>query len=123
VASVARVEFVVTLDCLDTEAMAGFWETALAPLAYRRCLDAPPYLSLVSEQGPTLLLQRVPEPKSVKNRMHLDLGVQDLQAEVDRIGRLGARTVATDLTEHGFRWAVLADPEGNEFCVFVKPEG
>ncbi|MET9022614.1 VOC family protein [Actinopolymorpha sp. NPDC004070] len=115
------MEFVVTLDCLDTEAMAGFWEAALSPLAYRRAFDAPPYLSLVSEEGPTLLLQAVPEPKSTKNRMHLDLGVQDLEPEVDRIVGLGASTVATDMTEHGFRWAVLADPEGNEFCVFVKP--
>ncbi|GAA2760716.1 VOC family protein [Actinopolymorpha rutila] len=117
------MQIVVTLDCLDLDALAEFWETALSPLAYRRGFDAPPYLSLVSEQGPPLLLQKVPEPKSAKNRMHLDLGVQDLEAEVDRLLRLGAKTVATDLTEHGFRWAVLADPEDNEFCVFVKPAG
>src|SRR4051812_23941391 len=116
------MELVVTLDCLDTEGLADFWLAALSPLAYRRSFDAPPYLSLVSEQGPPLLLQRVPEPKSTKNRMHLDLGVQDVDVEVDRLLGLGASTVATDLTEHGYRWAVLADPEGNEFCVFLKPE-
>ena len=119
---VAKMELVVTLDCLDTESLASFWQAALSPLAYRRGFDAAPYLSLVSDHGPPLLLQQVPEPKGTKNRMHLDLGVDDLAAEVDRLVHLGASIVATDLTEHGYRWAVLADPEGNEFCVFVKPE-
>ncbi|MEQ4207853.1 VOC family protein [Actinopolymorpha sp. B17G11] len=115
------MEIVVTLDCKDPGALARFWEAALSPMGYRPAFDAPPYLSLVSDGGPTLLLQEVPEPKSTKNRMHLDLGVEHLEAEVDRIVGLGARTVETDLTEHRYRWAVLADPEGNEFCVFVPP--
>lgn len=112
----------MTLDCLDLEALAFFWQEALAPLGYRRSFDAPPYLSLVSETGPPLLLQRVPEPKQAKNRMHLDLGVRDLETEVDRMRGIGASTLALDRREHGYRWAVLADPEGNEFCVFVQPE-
>lgn len=112
----------MTLDCIDTEAQAGFWLDALAPLKYRRAFDAPPYLSLTtSRPAPTLLLQRVPEPKQGKNRMHLDLRVEDLPAEVERLERLGARQLSGELTEHGFRWVVLADPEGNEFCVFVPP--
>jgi predicted enzyme related to lactoylglutathione lyase len=115
------VELVVTLDCLDPEALAEFWQEVLSPLDYQRAFDAPPYLSLASPHGPPLLLQQVREPKQTKNRMHLDLGIDDLGAEVDRLARLGARTVAADLTEHGYRWTVLADPEGNEFCVFVKP--
>ncbi|MEQ7124044.1 VOC family protein [Actinopolymorpha sp. B11F2] len=115
------MEIVVTLDCKDPGALARFWQAALSPMGYRPAFDAPPYLSLVSDGGPTLLLQEVPEPKSTKNRMHLDVGVEHLEAEVDRIVGLGARKVETDLTEHGYRWAVLADPEGNEFCVFVPP--
>lgn len=115
----------MTLDCVDLEAQAEFWLAALAPLSYRRAFDASPYLSLTSKSGPTLLLQRVPEPKQGKNRMHLDLdldlGVEDLPAEVERLERLGARRVSSDLVEVGFRWIVLADPEGNEFCVFVPP--
>ena len=116
-------EVVVTLDCLDTERLAGFWEAALAPLAYRRAFLAPPYLSLASSHGPTLLLHRVPEPKRGKNRMHLDLGVRDLDSEVSRLLGLGASLVESDFAEHGFRWTVLADPEGNEFCLFVQPAG
>jgi predicted enzyme related to lactoylglutathione lyase len=75
----------------------------------------------VSENGPTLLLQRVPEPKQSKNRMHLDLGVSDGQAEVDRIVGLGATVLSRDHAEVGYRWTVLQDPEENEFCVFVAP--
>jgi Glyoxalase-like domain len=118
---VAAVELVMTLDCRETDVLARFWMGALSPLGYRRAFDAPPYVSLVSETGPPLLLQQVPEPKRTKNRMHLDLGVEELEAEVERLVALGARTLEAGLTEHGYRWSVLADPEGNEFCVFVKP--
>jgi hypothetical protein len=120
------MEIVVTLDCVDTETQAEFWLAALAPLKYRRAFDARPYLSLTSPTpAPTLLLQRVPEPKRGKNRMHLDvdLSTDDLAVEVDRLERLGAQQISGEHTEHGFRWVVLADPEGNEFCVFVPPEG
>jgi hypothetical protein len=117
------MEIVVTLDCIDTEAQAGFWLDALGPLGYRRAFHAPPYLSLTTpSSAPTLLLQGVPEVKQGKNRMHLDLRVEDLPAEVERLEQLGARRLSIELTEHGFRWFVLADPEGNEFCVFVPPK-
>jgi predicted enzyme related to lactoylglutathione lyase len=115
------MDVVVTLDCLDTDRLANFWVQALSPLNYRRSLDAPPYLSLVSDDGPTLLLQRVPEAKQSKNRMHLDLGVSDVPAEVKRMIHLGATVVSGDHTEIGYRWSVLQDPEGNEFCVFIPP--
>jgi len=109
----------VTLDCRDIEALACFWQAALSPLGYRRSFDAAPYLSLVSERGgPTLLLQQVPE---AKQGMHLDVGVDDLDAEVTRLLGLGARVITRGLSEHGYRWDVLADPEGNEFCVYVAP--
>jgi catechol 2,3-dioxygenase-like lactoylglutathione lyase family enzyme len=116
------MQVVVTLDCRDTEALAGFWTAALAPLGYRRAFDAPPYLSLVSREGPTLLLQQVPEPKQGKNRMHLDLGVEQLEPEVDRLVDLGAVRISADFAEHGFRWVVMGDPEGNEFCIFRQPD-
>ncbi|WP_353943137.1 VOC family protein [Streptomyces sp. HUAS MG91] len=118
------MQIVVTLDCLDTEAQAGFWLAALAPLGYRRGFEGPPYLSLVGPApAPTLLLQQVPEPKQGKNRMHLDLDfdTEDLDAEVDRLKRLGAQKISEEQSEHGFRWVVVADPEGNEFCVFDPP--
>ncbi|MGW5591065.1 VOC family protein [Streptomyces sp. NPDC003857] len=120
----SAMQIVVTLDCLDTETQAGFWLAALAPLDYRRGFHGPPYLSLVGPApAPTLLLQHVPEPKQGKNRMHLDLdfGTADLVSEVDRLEQLGAERLSEELSEHGFRWIVVADPEGNEFCVFNPP--
>ena len=69
--------------------------------------------------GPRILAQQVPEPKAAKNRLHLDLHVEsadELEPEVERLVALGAtRHAAYD--EHGSRWVVLSDPEGNEFCV------
>ncbi|MFD7291657.1 VOC family protein [Streptomyces sp. NPDC059897] len=118
------MQIVVTLDCVDTEAQAAFWLAALAPLNYRRGFEGPPYLSLVAPApAPTLLLQQVPEPKRAKNRMHLDLdfGTADLSTEADRLQALGARRVSREQREHDFRWIVVADPEGNEFCVFAPP--
>ena len=118
------MQIVVTLDCADTETQAGFWLAALAPLDYRRGFDGSPYLSLVGPApAPTILLQQVPEPKQGKNRMHLDLdfGTEDLVTEVERLQRLCAQRISAEQSEHGFRWIVVADPEGNEFCVFVPP--
>jgi catechol 2,3-dioxygenase-like lactoylglutathione lyase family enzyme len=110
----------VVLDCADPLLLAPFWETALG---YHR-VDAPEgYAALVpqrGESGPVLLLQRVPEPRSTKNRMHLDLHPEDPQAHVETLQRLGARRIGgwiDELVAEGVRWQVLADPEGNEFCV------
>ena len=69
--------------------------------------------------GPKLLLQGVPEPKSGKNRMHLDIETPDVRKRGHPASEaLGARRLAPDeLHEHGTTWIVMADPEGNEFCV------
>lgn len=68
--------------------------------------------------GRRLLFQRVPEPKTVKNRLHLDLhaGPERRDAEVARLEELGAK-VLRKVAEPGGTWTVLSDPEGNEFCV------
>jgi predicted enzyme related to lactoylglutathione lyase len=64
------------------------------------------------------LLQAVDEPKTAKNRMHLDIETPRVDAEVARLEALGARRLEADTrSEHGSRWVVMADPEGNEFCV------
>ena len=65
---------------------------------------------------PTWLFQRVPERKSAKNRMHVDMATADRETEVTRLVGLGATQVA-DMNEWGYEWTVLQDPEGNEFCV------
>ena len=68
--------------------------------------------------GRRLLFQRVPEARTVKNRLHLDVhaGPERREAEVERLAGLGA-TVLREVAEQGGTWTVLTDPEGNEFCV------
>jgi predicted enzyme related to lactoylglutathione lyase len=108
-----RIE--VTLDCSDLDRMAQFWQAA-AGLAVDGVIEGR-YVMLTGH-GLTLTLQRVPEPKSGKNRMHLDLLVGDVEAEVRRLESLGAsRLIKAARQEFGQTWFVLADPEGNEFCV------
>jgi predicted enzyme related to lactoylglutathione lyase len=65
--------------------------------------------------GPFLMFHKVPEGKTVKNRLHLDLGTPDLETETQRLIELGAKRL-NDITEEGrIRWTTFADPEGNEF--------
>src|SRR6202012_943454 len=72
--------------------------------------------------GIEVLLQRGPEVKQGKNRLHLDLRTADLEAETARVtGRGAPRLTAEPIIEHGWRWHVLADPDGNEFCVLQPP--
>ncbi|HYS30282.1 MAG TPA: VOC family protein [Candidatus Limnocylindria bacterium] len=107
----------IVLDCADPEQLAGFWARALR---YRVGPYQPPYIILRPEagDGPKFVLQHVPEPKQVKNRMHLDLWVADIEVEARRLSELGARRQSADpLEEIGSRWIVMADPEGNEFCL------
>jgi catechol 2,3-dioxygenase-like lactoylglutathione lyase family enzyme len=108
----------VAVDCADAERCAAFWGAALGAEVDRRWRDAHgvEYVQIGTGEGPLLLFQPVPEDKAGKNRLHLDIapasGSQD--DEVERLVRLGARRVAEE-PEHP--WVVLADPEGNEFCV------
>ena len=70
---------------------------------------------------PKLLLQRVSDPKTTKNRMHIDIDSDDLDADVARLEAIGARRIEGESRfEHSCRWVVMADPEGNEFCVCHK---
>jgi hypothetical protein len=71
-----------------------------------------------SGAGPRLYFQRVPEAKTAKNRLHLDLPVppSELDGEVERLQGLGASLLGFN-SHPGHRWAVMADPEGNEFCL------
>jgi predicted enzyme related to lactoylglutathione lyase len=112
---------ILILDCNDLDRTAAFWSEALR---YREVHRVEPYLVLMPAEGDgsglVLQLQRVPEPKSGKNRLHLDLHVEALEPEVERLVALGARRVDDALLEHDFRWQVMADPEGNEFCVCAR---
>jgi predicted enzyme related to lactoylglutathione lyase len=109
--------FGLVLDCADPETLAGFWAAALG---YVTLGAAGSYVLLVAADGnqPKLLLQRVPEPKAAKNRMHLDIVAPDIHHEAARLEALGARRVTTAaMSEHGSTWLLMEDPEGNEFCV------
>jgi predicted enzyme related to lactoylglutathione lyase len=109
----------LTLDCTDLDTTAAFWQAALG-YAQEGVIDGR-YVSLGGD-GVGLTLQRVAEPKTVKNRMHLDLLVNDIESEVTRLEALGAtRLTPTAREEFGQVWFVLADPEGNEFCVARVP--
>ncbi len=118
----SSMRLVLVLDCHDPARLAQFWTEAIG---YRQSSSADPYLVLVPRHGdgPELVLQRVPEPKSAKNRMHLDIRTGQLEPTVERLTTLGARRLQPGITEEaGFRWVVMADPEGNEFCVCTEPQ-
>ena len=105
------------LDCADPDRLADFWT---AELDYVNFGAAGAYIALYPRTGDgfKLLLQRVTEPKTAKNRMHLDIDATDIDAEARRLSALGAtRVVDTPSHEHGTSWILMADPEGNEFCI------
>ena len=105
----------VMVDCNDLERVVGFWREILG-LEERMRFPGYVFLGRMSPKGPRLAFQQVPEPKTVKNRVHLDLGAADPEAFITRATGLGATRLADhDLT--GIHWTVMADPEGNEFCV------
>jgi predicted enzyme related to lactoylglutathione lyase len=118
----------VTFDCADALTVGRFWSSALgrslepnassdfAAIGFAGRRDKVGWAPVERDDDPTWIFVKVPEPKSDKNRMHLDLMAPDLEAEVDRLVELGATRVA-DMDEYGYTWTVMADPEGNEFCV------
>jgi predicted enzyme related to lactoylglutathione lyase len=113
----------VTIDCADPLALAGFWARIFGTRVEPAEGDPPHYVDLLPAPGlPILRFQRVPEPKTVKNRLHLDVSVTDLDVARERVEALGGRRASeTPFSEYGYRWLVMTDPEGNEFCLVVPP--
>jgi hypothetical protein len=108
----------VTLDCARPEHLAQFWAAALGfTIGY----SSPYFVELNSPHpgDPRFLLIQVPEPRTTKNRMHIDLKTEAREAEVARLVSLGATQGETH-TEFGIVWTVMADPEGNEFCIAAE---
>lgn len=105
----------VVIDCADHEPVVAFWSAALG---WRVQPVNEQYVSLVPPEpgGLSVLFQRVPEPKTGKNRVHLDFRTEDRAAEVARLVVLGA-TVTAEHCLGDFCWTVMTDPVGNEFCV------
>jgi hypothetical protein len=108
----------VVLDCHDADALVPFWEAALKYQLVDRA-DGYRILAPLDDQppGPILILQPVPEPKSGKNRMHLDVHADDPAAHVLHLETLGARRIGIPIAAYGVEWQTMADPEGHEFCV------
>jgi hypothetical protein len=102
------------VDARDPESLGRWWQQALQWVVVN---DAPDEFEIrpAPEQLPGLLFVPVPEEKTVKNRLHLDFRPDDQDLEVDRLLALGATRV--DIGQGAQPWVVLADPEGNEFCV------
>jgi len=113
----------VQIDCSDPVALAAFWAAILGS-EVDETIGVPPNYVVVTPTatgGPWLSFQRVPEAKATKNRLHLDLVVDDLDTASSRIAELGGRAgSAEDLEEYGYRWRIMLDPEGNEFCVILR---
>jgi hypothetical protein len=106
----------ITFDCDDAAGLAGFWS---------QLLDAPvddgatEFFATVGRDAgrtPVLMFIKVPEAKSTKNRVHVDLHAADWADQVARAVSLGATHVG-DFDEYGTAWATLLDPEGNEFDI------
>ena len=110
----------VVFDCADTEALARFWQGIVGGTIDSRTAS-PTWLSLGSVDGfVKLSFQKVPEGKNVKNRVHLDLDVEDLETAVKTAVGLGARVVG-DVIEEPTNWfQVMLDIEGNEFCFILR---
>jgi glyoxalase superfamily protein len=121
--------YTTVIDCLDVKAQSRWWAEALG---WRVAVDkddevvvVPPHvltegarLTPPAERGPGLVFVPVPEGKTVKNRLHIDLAPlagDDQAAEVRRLEALGARRI--DIGQGARTWVVMADPEDNEFCV------
>ncbi|GAB2713493.1 VOC family protein [Streptomyces bullii] len=141
------VAFDLTLDCADAPLLAAFWKTALgyvdepppAPFTTREEWlaqfglpedekeDGGAWLCDPDGVGPRLSILRVPEPKTAKNRLHIDVRVPGhggpeerwarIRAEADRLVRAGGTVLRVADGHH----VVMADPEGNEFCVGAAP--
>jgi hypothetical protein len=113
-----------TVDCADAYELSEWWKRLLGYVDVDGDPNLPGHeecMILDPESGHRILFIEVPEPKTVKNRLHLDLrprsGSQD--EEVERVRGLGATEVGDHRGEYGpgTGWVVLADPEGNEFCI------
>jgi catechol 2,3-dioxygenase-like lactoylglutathione lyase family enzyme len=110
----------VCIDSHDPSQSANFWEAALG---WRRTYEEDDQVALEPPAGspedgvvPDLLFLRVPEDKTIKNRLHFDLRPDNQGAEVQRLIGLGAQHVSVGQAPDA-SWVVLADPDGNEFCV------
>lgn len=107
------------IDCADPARLAAFWSAVLGGSVDERTATTE-WISLTGIGGAGYVsFQRVPEAKAVKNRVHLDLRVDDLERAVAQAESLGATRVGEPIAEPTNTFQVMLDPEGNEFCLIV----
>jgi predicted enzyme related to lactoylglutathione lyase len=106
----------ICIDAHDATSLGAWWSKVLG---WRSDVDddGDVVLHAPAGAGPNWLFVAVPDDKVVKNRIHFDFRPEDQQAEVQRVIALGARHV--DIGQGDESWVVLADPEGNEFCILA----
>ncbi len=118
----------LTIDCHNPKLLGEFWGEVLGwQVTHESEFEVvvePPAGSPLQNVAPDILFLKVPDKKIVKNRLHLDLRPDDRDAEVERIKKLGAVEVEIGQSQDpNVTWVVMADPEGNEFCVLQPPQG
>jgi len=108
----------VAVDCADAYQLARFWSEVTGSPLHPEDRPGDPEVQVLLPEGPVLYFNQVPEPKTTKNRLHLCLRPDTSRdQEVQRLLTLGATLLTDRRNPDGTGWAVLADPEGNEFCV------
>ena len=118
----------VQVDCVDPVVVARFWSEVFGSEVLEPLGDPPHYVNLgpspAAPTGVMVAFQRVPEPRAGKNRLHFDVEVEDVEAATTHVEKLGGtRARSADFHEYGYNWRVMADPEGNEFClIYVPPD-
>jgi predicted enzyme related to lactoylglutathione lyase len=108
----------VVIDCLDPMALAEFWQGVLGGYVTRQSHE---WVALEPPTGVTVSFQLVPEAKVMKNRVHLDIDVHDLEIAVAAALELGATRLGEVVYDEIGGFQVMADPEGNEFCFINGP--
>ena len=113
----------LAIDSIDPNRLAPFWCGLLGVHVDNTIGDGDFLILSATEEGLTVGFQRVPEAKDGKNRVHLDLVVDDLDEATAEVEKLGGRWLEPGNTREleGFRWRCMADPEGNEFDLDVLP--
>lgn len=108
----------LVFDCSNPEALARFWQALIGGEVEVESAD---WAVLDGDElGFYIGFQRVPERKTAKNRLHLDVEVSDLDSAVDNAELLGAGTIGARVNEDGGSFQVMADPGGNEFCFITS---
>jgi predicted enzyme related to lactoylglutathione lyase len=112
--------YTLVIDATDVRLLADFWKQVLD---WQVVYESDEEMVIAKDENtyPGIIFGTVPEAKSVKNRLHIDLNPDDQQAEVERLVGLGASKVEVGQSDadEPVKWVVLADPEGNEFCVLT----